>query len=279
MSDPITSIFNCQTQELGSVVPPTFVFFRLDDPGMANMVRGVVQAVVEEMMGIAGVIKSYVPAPIGEGNPKKIAEIVNAIKDLPGTLIKLFVDKFLSKLKLPDFGKMIRDSINAASSAAKEYIVLPVIEFSKLLVDVLKGMLSGGNPLDAISAALEPIKAVVASAAGEIKNAVSWIAKVIEQYVKMLLAFVAVPLMILKLVIEFITSKFAELASGLGGLKDFIINGLTEAMTSLLKMLGLAPPDGKMSPIVQLFICLLKQCKEIITGFPGNLSGLAPLVA
>jgi len=272
MSDPITSIFNCQTAALKTPTIPDFSLPAIDVPGFKNLIASAISSVIVELTGIIEFIKKYTK------NPLKIANILTDLPKLPEKIIKEFVDAFLAKLKLPDFAKIIRDTIDAVVSKTTQF-TLPTIDFAIILVNTLKGLLTGKDPLAALAAALEPIKAAIASAASEVQNVVEMITQWIEKYVKLILALVSIPLFILKSVIDFITKSFKDLVSGFVGLINFVVKSLKDLVFSLLKSLGLLPEPGFMSPVIQLFICLIEQVIAIIKGIPGNLAGLASLVA
>jgi phage-related protein len=276
MSDPITSIFNCQMVEMGAPAKLTIEFPGFDAPGLKNLARAVIASVIETLSGIIGFINQYA------NNPSKLPKIVADLVNLPEGIIKIAVDTFISKLQLPDLAAMVKQSISSVMSAASDAInsvVIPTVDLTKVFVDAMTSMLVGSNPLDALKTALSPIGAAVSSAIGNVKNAVSWVSSWIETFAKLLLSFLAVPLFILKAAIDFITTKFAELAGGLTSMTDAIITTLQDTIVSFLSSMGLLPPGTKMPPVLQLFLCIIKQVTEILKGLPGNLVELSVVVA
>jgi phage-related protein len=279
MSDPITSIFNCQMVEMGAPLELTIKFPGFDTPGLKNLARAVIASVIETLSGLIAFIKQYVTVP---PDPKKLATIATDILKFPEAIIKKMVDVFISKLKLPDLAAMVKQSISSAMSAASDAInsvVIPVVDFTKVFVDAMTSMFAGSNPLDAIKTALAPIGAAVSGAIGNVKNAVSWVSSWIETFAKLLLSFLAVPLFILKAAVDFITKKFTELAGGFTSMADAIITTLKDAIISFLSSMGMLPPGVKMPPVLQIFLCIIKQVTEILKGLPGNLVELSVVVA
>ena len=275
MSGPIQSVLDCQLGKLGKM--GGFSYPALDDFGAGNMIRAALQAFLENLQGIIGFIKQYI-------DPKKITGLVNDIKNLPETLIKNFVDKFFSKLKIPNLQDLMSQTIEAIRSrlpAGFEIPTLPLINLPLIFVDIIKGMLTGHDPIAALMDAVKPIISALTAASEKVREAVAWVADWITYFAKMILMFLSFPLFVLKLAMEFITNSVKDLLNGFGGLISYVKNKLTTLVMDLLKALGLdiQIPGVPIQPFVAMIQCFLIETLSIITGFPGNIPGLIDEVA
>lgn len=264
--------------QLGKLNAPSVVFPEIDTFGAKNMVQAAIRAVLESMIGFYSFIKDYLDV-------KKIAQLPSDILKLPDTLIKQFVDKFFGKLKIPDIGKLITDSINGIKSQLPAGFVIPAIpslELPKIFVEALKGMFTGKDPVAAVVGALKPITDVISGAVSSVQSAISWVKDWIKQLAKFILLFLSIPFYIMKLAIQFVTSQFRQLigANPFSGLISAVQNGLTALVEGLMKTLGMAGAvvAVPVNPIVALIGCLLDAVKSIIGEFPTGLPALAKTV-
>jgi phage-related protein len=264
----------------------------IDMPGMPNLLRSTIQAVITVQLQFVTFIQSWV-----EKIKKNAAEFANFLKELlnfPDKVIKELIKNFMAQFKLPDIQKMITDWL---SSVGVSSLSLRVPDITTMLTNIVKKIVIKVQDVKAalaseISSFLNPIKNAIGSAVNataaavtEVRNRITSVTNAImawiNKYVSMLTFFISIPALLLKAIIDFLKKGATSVVQALTNLMKSIIQTFKNMVMSALHVLGLDVelPHLSMPPMLKLVICLLKALTDIILGFPGNVLSVNKLPA
>ena len=279
MSSPVDDVISCHAGSIDtSWLPKT-----PDDPGIKNFVRGTLAASLQPLFFLKKeVVDIFKPSSAQDIARNAASYIDKANKIVSGEALKQVIEETIKStgIKIPNPTELAKQTLPDANIDLSS-----ISGMSDIMVGIFQEVVSGKViAKDAVDKAINDIKAKVETAAGSQASRVSWVVEWYGQMVKFLTFILAIPMFIIKLIIDFVKKIITETVSTLTKIMTegpayvitFIKEQLSDLVNGALDSLGLkvSIPGVTTPPIIQMTSCVLKSVKTMIEGFPGNLSGL-----